>query len=130
MGYWFYAKIGFPDPEGSGEEKYVLASDIEVFEHTYQPAYSKRGLGFKPCLEAFMTACPICGVRDVVEEFLAAKVWPLSAGWSPLRFERKRFAGLEYDVTSPVFGLQRPEGASDEVIVAELKRQAAEIFGP
>jgi len=130
LGYWFYAKIGFPDPEGSGKEKYLLASDIEVFEHTYQPAYSKHGPGFKPCLEAFMTACPICGVRDVVEEFLAAKVWPLSAGWSPLRFERKRFAGLKYDATSPVFGIRRPEGASDEVIVAELERQAAEILGP
>ena len=32
MGYWFYAKIGFPDPEGSSEEKYLLASDIEMFD--------------------------------------------------------------------------------------------------
>jgi len=130
LGYWFYAKIGFPDPEGSGEEKYLQASYIEVFEHTYQPAYSKCGPGFKPCLEAFRTACQICGGRDVVEEFLAAKVWPLSAGWSPLRFECKRFAGLEYDVTSPVFGLRGPEGSRDEVIMAELERQAAEILGP
>jgi len=66
----------------------------------------------------------------VVEEFLAAKVWPLSAGWSPLRFERKHFAGLKYDVMSPVFGLRRTEGCSDKVIVAELERQAAEILGP
>ena len=79
----FYAKIGFLDSEGSGEEKYLLASDIEVFEHTYQPAYSKCGPGFKLCLEAFMTACQICGGRDAVEEFLAAKVWPLSADWAP-----------------------------------------------
>ena len=27
LGYWFYAKIGFPDPEGSNEEKFLLASD-------------------------------------------------------------------------------------------------------
>jgi len=130
LGYWFYAKIGFPDPEGSDEEKYLLASDIEMFEHVYQPTFSKRRPGFKSCLEAFMTACQICGGRDVVEEFLAAKVWPLSAGWSPLRFERKRFAGLKYDMTSPVFVLRRPEGCSDEVIVVELERQAAEILGP
>ena len=70
-----------------------------------------------------MTACQICGGRDVVEEFLAAKIWPLSAGWAPLRFERKRFAGLEYDMTSPVFGLRKPEGSSDEVIVAELSER-------
>ena len=101
-----------------------------MFEHVYQPTFSKRGPDFKSCLEAFMTACQVCGGRDVVEEFLAAKVLPLSAGWSPLRFERKRFAGLKYDVTSPVFGLRRPEGCSDEVIVAELERQAAKILGP
>ena len=33
-------------------------------------------------------------------------------------------------MTSPVFGLRRPEGSSDEVIVDELERQAAEILGP
>ena len=66
----------------------------------------------------------------MVEEFLAVKVWPLSAGWSPLRFERKSFAGLKYDVTSLVFGLRRSEGCSDEVTVPELERQAAEILGP
>ena len=54
----------------------------------------------------------------------------MAAGWSPSRFERKRFASLKYDVTSPVFGLRRPEGSSDEVIVGELERQAAEILGP
>ena len=58
------------------------------------------------------------------------QIWPLSAGWAPLRFERKRFAGLEYDVTSPVFGLRKPEGSSDEVIVAKLEREASEILGP
>jgi len=77
-----------------------------------------------------MTACQVCGGRDAVEEFLAAKVWPLAAGWSPVRFERKSFVGLKYEVTSPFFGLRRPEGASDEVIVDELERRAAEILGP
>jgi len=108
----------------------LLASDIEAFDHTYQPAYNKRAPGFKPCVEAFMIACQVCGGKDVVEEFLAAGIWPLSAGWAPRGFERKRFAGMEYDLTSPVFGLRRPEGSSDEVIVAELEREASEILGP
>jgi len=77
-----------------------------------------------------MTACQVCGGRDVVEEFLAAGIWPLSAGWAPRGFEQKRFAGMEYDLTSPVFGLRRPEGSSDEVIVAELEREASDILGP
>ena len=128
--YWFYAKIGFSDPEGSSEERFLLASDIEAFDHTFQPAYNKRAPGFKPCVEGFMTACQVCGGRDVVEEFLAAGIWPLSAGWAPRGFERKRFAGMEYDLTSPIFGLRRPEGSRDEVIIAELEREASDILGP
>ena len=77
-----------------------------------------------------MTACQVCGGRDVVEEFSAAKVWPLSAGWAPRGFDRKRFAGMEYDLVASVFGLQRPEDLSDEVIVAELEREASDILGP
>ena len=68
-----------------------------------------------------MTACQVCGGRDVVEEFLAAGIWPLSAGWAPRGFEQKHFARMDYDLTSPVFGLRRPKGSSDEVIVAELE---------
>ena len=25
LGYWFYAKIGFPDPEGSSEERFFVS---------------------------------------------------------------------------------------------------------
>ena len=87
----------------------MLDSDIEAFDHTYQPAYNKRAPGFKPCVEAFMTACQVCGGRDVVEEFLASGIWPLSAGWAPQGFERKRFAGMAYDLTSPVLGFVDPK---------------------
>ena len=119
--FWFYAKIGFPNPEGSDEQKYPLASEIEVFHHTYHPTYNKRSPDFKSYLDAFKVACRVCGGRDIVEEYLVAKVWPLSAGWAPQGLECKRFFGLEYEVLSPVFGLRRPEGMSDDVIVAELE---------
>ena len=35
---------------------------------------------------------------------------------------------LGWSMTSPVFGLRRPEGSSDEVIVAELEREASDIY--
>ena len=104
--YWFYAKIGFPDPEGSEEQKYLLALGIEGFDHTYQPSFNKRSSNFKSCMAAFKVACQICTGRDVVEEFLAARVWPLSAGWAPLRLERKQFAALGYEVLFPFSGFR------------------------
>ena len=85
---------------------------------------------FKPCIAAFKAAALVCGGRNIVEECLAAKVWPISTGWAPQRLECKQFFGLEYEVLSPVFGLRKAEGKSDEVIVSELEREASEILGP
>ena len=64
----------FSGSRGLERGEVLLALDIEAFDHTYQPAYNKRAPGFKPCVEGFMTACQVCGGRDVVEEFLAAGI--------------------------------------------------------
>jgi hypothetical protein len=68
--------------------------------------------------------------RDIVEEYLAAKIWPLTPGWFPVRTRRVKFDCLDYEIVSPVFNLQKPLGKSDEVIVVELERAAIELLGP
>jgi hypothetical protein len=45
--------------------------------------YNVRTLGFKSCENAFFVASTILGGRDVIEEFVAVEVWPLSEGWKP-----------------------------------------------
>ena len=77
--YWFYAKIGFPGPEGTDEEIYPLATEVAEFEHTYQPSFNKHLPEFKSCVGAFKAASRACGGRDLVEEFLLAKVWPITS---------------------------------------------------
>ena len=46
LGYWFYAKIGFPDPEGSSGERFLLDSDIEAFDHTLSTCVQQACIGF------------------------------------------------------------------------------------
>lgn len=108
---------------------YPLAAKITLFEHTCQPGFNKHLPAFKDCIEAFKFACQVCGGRDLVEEFLAAKIWPLSLGWYPLEMKRVKFSYVEYEPT-PVLGLKKPEGPSDEAFVAELEQSACDLVGP
>jgi hypothetical protein len=45
--------------------------------------FNQRALGIKSCENAFHLASTILGGRDIIEEFVAARVWPISNGWSP-----------------------------------------------
>ena len=97
-----------------------MAADIEAFEHTYQPGFNKLALGFSSCVGAFTTSSRACGGRDIVEEFVAAKIWPLSHGWGPLELKKVKFSCLAYEIECPVFGLKKPERLSDHDIVFEV----------
>lgn len=112
------------------EVSYPLAANILPFEHTYQPGFNKHLPEFKSCVNAFEVASQACGGRDLVEEYLAAGVWPLTSGWFPVPTRRVKFGCLDCEIASPVLGLTKPEGKSDEVIVAELEMRASELLGP
>lgn len=128
--YWFYAMIGFSHPDEPGKIFYPLALGILPFDHTNQPGFNKNLPGFKSYMSAFEVAGQVCGGRDLIEEYLAARVWPLSPGWFPVETRSGKFDCLPYAITCPVFGLKRPEGKSDGIIVAELEREALNILGP
>jgi len=65
-----------------------------------------------------------------VEEFIVAKVWPLSCGWRPLELKKVKFACLDYEIECPAFGLKKPEGLSDHALVSEVERDACNLLGP
>jgi hypothetical protein len=52
------------------------------FQHVKQLDFYKT-LEFKECTAAFRVAAVAIGGRDLVEEYLAAKIWPLTFGWAP-----------------------------------------------
>jgi hypothetical protein len=45
--------------------------------------YNQRALGIRSCESAFHLASTILGGHDIIEEFVAARIWPISNGWSP-----------------------------------------------
>ncbi|RLN11848.1 hypothetical protein C2845_PM09G11790 [Panicum miliaceum] len=81
----FYAKIEFPGVEGGA---FPLALKVEAFAHRNQAVFDKFLPGFNKCEAAFRLAAKSIGGRDLVEEYLAAKVCPLSSSWEIASFAK------------------------------------------
>jgi hypothetical protein len=64
---------------------YPLYSPIEAVTATCTAPYNHRAVGFMNCENAFFLANTILGGHDVIEEFVAAEIWPISYGWAPLK---------------------------------------------
>ena len=77
--------------------------------------------GYKDCCAAFASAVGVVSGPDLIEEFLAAKIWPLSCGWLPDSFAKIEVSGLKERLLYPKFRLQKPLGVSDELIVEEVE---------
>lgn len=68
--------------------------------------------------------------RDVVEKFLAAGIWPLQAKWKLFKMEKRKVPSLVHEITFPVFGLKKPEGANDFLIITDVEKAASNLVGP
>lgn len=67
---------------------------------------------------------------DLVEEFLATDIWPLSDGWAPTEIVMETVVWYHKPVPFPRFGLSLPEGTSAGPVVKGVERCAVEILGP
>ena len=128
--YWFYAKIGFPGADPSERVSYPLAAKVAEFRHITKADFRRTAAGYKECCSAFASAARIMSGRDIIEEYLAAKVWPLTRDWLPGTFSKIRVAGLSDQLPFPDFPLRKPEGVSDDMIVEEAEQEAVVIAGP
>ena len=68
--------------------------------------------------------------RDLIEEYLVAKVWSLTSNWLPGAFTKVKLGGMKELVSYPTFGLAKPAGLTDEMIVEEVKHDAITLAGP
>jgi hypothetical protein len=57
---------------------YPLCSPIEAVIATCNAPYNHQAIGFKNCESAFHLVGMILGGRDVIKEFIAAEIWPIS----------------------------------------------------
>jgi hypothetical protein len=83
-----------------------LSSPIEALTVVCTTAYNHRAAGIRSCKNAFHLASTILGCCDIIEEFTAAKIWPISYGWAPTEIVKFNVNWAMQEVPFPKFGLQ------------------------
>jgi deoxyribodipyrimidine photolyase-like uncharacterized protein len=67
--------------------------------------------------------------RDALEEFMAADIWHCKPQWGSWAFREKKLHRLDFETRSPKFNIKRPEGKTDEEILAEVERKVIQMIG-
>jgi hypothetical protein len=61
--------------------------------------------------------------RDIIEEFVAAEIWPISYGWAPTEIISFNVNWATQEVPFPRFGLQLKDGQSAEEFMDEIEKK-------
>jgi hypothetical protein len=77
----------------------------------------------------FHIASTIVGERDLIEEFVAASIWPISHGWAPTGIVNFNVNWATQKVPFPLFGLHLRDGQSTEDFMVEVEKKVNAIIG-
>jgi hypothetical protein len=108
---------------------YPLCSPIEALTATCTAPYNHREVGFRNCENALHLAGTILDGRDIIEEFVAAEIWPISYGWALTKIVGFNVNWATQEVPFPRFGLQLKEGQSAEEFMDELENKVKAMIG-
>jgi uncharacterized protein YktA (UPF0223 family) len=125
--YWFYVKVDMSKIPGYTGPVYPLCSPIEPVTATCTALYNHWAVGFSE--NAFFLARTILGGHDVIEEFVAAGVWPISNGWAPTRIVPLSIDWATQEVPFPRFDLRLKEGQSVAKFIDEVEKKVDTMIG-
>jgi uncharacterized protein YktA (UPF0223 family) len=108
---------------------FPLPSPIEELTATCTAPYNHRAVGFRNCEGAFHLASTILGGRDIIEEFIAANIWPISYGWAPSEIVTFNVNWVAQEVPFPRFGIQLPEDQSTDDFMDEVEKKVNAMIG-
>jgi hypothetical protein len=74
-------------------------------------------------------ASTILGGHDVIEEFIAVEVWPISHGWAPTEIVSFNVNWAIQEVPFLRFGIQLKEGQSAEEFMEEIEKKVNAMIG-
>jgi hypothetical protein len=77
----------------------------------------------------FHLASTIIGGRDLIEEFVAANIWPISHGWAPREIVSFNVNWVAQEVPFPLFGLHLRDGQSAEDFMIEVEKKVNDMIG-
>jgi hypothetical protein len=104
--YWFYVKINMSTISGYEGSTNPFRTPIEALIAVSTASYNHRAIGIRNCESMFHLASTIVGGCDLIEEFVAAKIWPISHGWAPTEIVSFNVNWATQEVPFPRFGLR------------------------
>jgi hypothetical protein len=117
--HWFYLKA----------DMLKLSCPIAPLAAVNVAKFNQRSLGIRCCENAFHLASTILGGRDIIEEFVAARVWPISSGWSPTELLYFNVNWADQKVPFPKFGIKLREDQSAEAFMEEVEKRVNVMVG-
>jgi hypothetical protein len=127
--YWFYVKADMSMIPGYEGPAHPLSSPIDALTVVNTAAFNHRAAGIRSCENAFHLASTILGCRDIIEEFVAARIWPISYGWAPTEIVNFNVNWATQEVPFPKFGIQLRDGQSTSDFMLEVERRANLMVG-
>jgi hypothetical protein len=115
-----------PGYEGSA---HPLSSPMEALTVVCTADYNHRAVGIRSCENAFHLASTILGGRDIIEEFVAARILQISYGWAPTEIVNFNVNWAAQEVPFPKFGLQLRDGQSADDFMLEIERRMNLMIG-
>jgi hypothetical protein len=106
-----------------------LSSPVEALTTVSIADFNHRAVGIRSCENAFQLASTIIGGRDIVEEFVAARIWPIYYGWALTEIAHFNINWAAQQVPFPKFGIKLREGQSAEDFMLEIERRVTLMIG-
>jgi hypothetical protein len=91
--------------------------------------FNHRAVGIRNCESAFHLTSTILGGRDIIEEFVAARIWPISSGWSPNEIVYFNVNWADQEVPFPKFGIKLRENQSADAFMIEIEKRVNVMIG-
>jgi hypothetical protein len=99
-----------------------LSSPIEALTAVSTADYNHRAVGIRSCENAFHLASTIIGGRDIIEEFVATRIWPISYGWAPTEIVHFNVNWAAQQVPFSKFGIKLRDNQSVDDFMVEIER--------
>jgi hypothetical protein len=91
--------------------------------------FNHRAVGIRSCESVFHLASTILGGHDIIEEFVAARIWPISYGWAPTEIVYFNVNWAAQEVPFPKFGIKLREGQSADAFMVEVEKRVNLMIG-
>jgi hypothetical protein len=106
-----------------------LSSPIEALTAVNTAEFNHWAVGIRSCENAFHLASTILGGRDIVEEFVAPRIWPISYGWAPNEIVHFNVNWASQEVPFPMFGIKLREGQSADTFMLYVEKRVTLMIG-